>query len=239
MEGESGEEEGLSSVRATLTTPTNQSDPLLLGSKVTDECSTPVQTVATPTPSLPSVTGGVVSDSDDAPPTSSPHSSTHHTSPTPSHPHSSPPPPTSSPHSTPSTTSTPPSAHKRPKTWAAVVRKSGSGSQPVATPTSLKPPLSEVKGKGGGEDGETNSVSSESSENKPSVHLKSLGGTFVHYVTSTTPHSLYLLSVDQLEGVKVCHGPFCLTPRGLVNQGNWCYLHAVSLHMVPSLSAIF
>jgi hypothetical protein len=207
-----GTEQGHSSaLEERLTTPTNQNSPSP-GSEVAEESSTPVQTVAMPTPSLPSIAGGGVSVNEtrtDAPPTShsaSPHSSTQE-SPS-SHPHSSPPPP----HSTPSTQSTTPSSQTHPKTWASVVRKIGSGSQSVATPSSSADP-SEGKERGGrgggGEVGENGG--SESSGTKPSVHLKSLG--------------------DQLEGLKVSHAPLSLQPRGLINQGNWCYMHAVSFVM--------
>ena len=178
-----GVEQGLSSaLEERLTTPTNQNSPSL-GSEVAEESSTPVQTVAVPTPSLPSVAGGGVSVNEtrtDAPPTShstSPHSSTQQ-SPS-SHPHSSPPPP----HSTQSTT---PSSQTHPKTWASVVRKVGSGSQSVATPTSSAGPSEGKERGGGGEVGENGgsveaaSVSSESSGTKPSVHLKSLGGESIH-----------------------------------------------------------
>ena len=71
----SGMEQELSSVRAALeerlATPTNRKTS---GSEFVEECSTPIQTVGVPTPSLPSVVGGVVSDdeagtSDSSPPT--------------------------------------------------------------------------------------------------------------------------------------------------------------------------
>ena len=190
-----GTEQGLSSVRAALeerlATPTNQSSPSQ-GSEVTKEDSTPpVQTVAVLTPSPSSATGGVVSDDKtrtDTSPTShptSPDNSTSHQSPS-SQAHSPPPPPVTPPHSTSSTqgtVSTTPSSssHKQPKSWASVVRKSGSGSHPVATPTSSVG-QEEVKEEGGGEVGngsETASVTSDSMEAKPSAHLKSLGGVSV------------------------------------------------------------
>ena len=33
---------------------------------------------------------------------------------------------------------------------------------------------------------------------------------------------------EQLEGVSISHDSVSVQPRGLINQGNWCYIHAVS-----------
>ena len=33
---------------------------------------------------------------------------------------------------------------------------------------------------------------------------------------------------EQLKGVGISHVSVSVQPRGLINQGNWCYIHAVS-----------
>lgn len=147
-------------------------------------------------------------------------------------------------------TDTSTTAHK-PKTWASIVRQNGSGSSQVTTPTTCtavhnveenKVERREVvkEGGGGGEggrkggreeeeggEGEMKEEVTNSTQPLPSAHLRSLGGKrcAVMSVSDSRDHSL---STDQLKQIHVSHTSVCLQPRGLINQGNWCYMHAVS-----------
>lgn len=47
------------------------------------------------------------------------------------------------------------------------------------------------------------------------------GGAIVVHVFCFSP-------TEQLEGVSISHVSVSVQPRGLINQGNWCYIHAVS-----------
>ena len=38
----------------------------------------------------------------------------------------------------------------------------------------------------------------------------------------------YSSPTEQLKGVGISHVSVSVQPRGLINQGNWCYIHAVS-----------
>ena len=164
---------------------------------------------------------------------------------------------------------------QKPKTWASIVSKSGSGSVQLTTPTTptavkegreeggREGPgegLREVGGKGGrdgpgevlrevggkgGRDGEDETKSSGNlTQSKPSAHMESLGGSLYLSVYSllccTCAGSGCLLweglsvlslplSAEQLQRISVSHDPVSLQPRGLINHGNWCYMHAVSL----------
>lgn len=141
-------------------------------------------------------------------------------------------------------TDTSTTAHK-PKTWASIVRKNGSGSTQIATPTTStavhnteenKVERKELvkEGEGGREGATKREVKEEevaSSVNSlhpsPSPHLRSLGGKVsIDIVRQCMSMSL---STDQLRYIHVSHTSVCLQPRGLINQGNWCYMHAVSL----------
>ena len=69
---------------------------------------------------------------------------------------------------------------------------------------------------------------------KAHAQLVNLGSEFDKPVSRPTPAFQYSLSLppflspDQLFRWKVNHAPVSIQPRGLINQGNWCYMHAVS-----------
>ena len=162
--GTGGTERDLSSVRSaleeSLATPTNQTHPPV-GSEFTPESSAPIQTVHPVTPPTYSVEISSSEPSVDAPPTPT-------QSPT-SHPH------TITQVTSPVAMETP----SKPKSWASIVSKSGSGSQIVTTPTGggvaaavkSEGDLSDKERAGAGAGGE-----GVNSEQKPSAHLITLGG---------------------------------------------------------------
>ena len=84
--------------------------------------------------------------------------------------------------------------------------------------------------------GEEQSQEQKHQEINPDVSgaiLKRLGGicNFAYSVVFYSLSVCFLLS-EKLNQWRLSHVPLDIQPRGLINQGNWCYMHAVSFHML-------
>lgn len=58
-----------------------------------------------------------------------------------------------------------------------------------------------------------------------------IGSRLLKMMSKVVPHVFCVFCfspTEQLEGVSISHVSVSVQPRGLINQGNWCYIHAVS-----------